>query len=72
MIGQDRIAHADMASDTLVKPALGEDSVRGGQVLLAIQTFLFERVELGVCSNSQWFARGRSANGTNRGIIGGL
>jgi hypothetical protein len=57
VVGQDGIADGDVAGDTLVEAAVGEDAERRGEVLLAVEALILKVVELGVRSNAELLAR---------------
>ena len=65
MISQNRVTNTDMTSYTLVEASLGKDPISGREVLLAIQTLVFELIEHGVRSNSQRLARSCLADGAD-------
>lgn len=45
VVGQNWVTDADMSSDTFVEAPFGEDSIGGGEMLLAVKALFFERVE---------------------------
>lgn len=68
MVLEDWIANTDMSSHALVKTSVREDPICGCEVLLAVQTFLFERVEFGIRSYLERFPAFGFAKRSNCGI----
>jgi hypothetical protein len=70
VVGQDGIAHGDMASHSLVEAAVSENAEGGCEVLLAVEALFFEGVELGVRSYAELLAGRRHAQRTRLLVLG--
>lgn len=69
MIPKNRVSNTDMASDALVEAPIREDAERGGEMLLAVQTLLLQRVELRVRADLQLLAGLRLAQRLHRAVL---
>lgn len=69
MVCKNRIAHGDVASDSLVETTVGKDAERGCQVLLAIDALSLEGLELWIRSYPQVLARRGLAKGAGLLIL---
>jgi hypothetical protein len=58
MVCEDGVAHRNVASDSLVEPAVGKDTEGGSQMLFAIDALFVESCEVGVCPDLQLLTRG--------------
>jgi len=69
MVSQNGIPDGDMAGDALVEAAVGKDAKRGGEVLLAVQALLLERVEVRVRADPQLLAALRLAQRLHAAVL---
>ena len=58
MIGENWIAHRDVACDTLIEASIRKNAKSSGKMLLAIQSLLFQGAKFWVRSNCEVLSGG--------------